>query len=238
MDTVNFSPQFNPTQWTLIILARGSSPFAAESLNKLCKIYWPPLYCFLRGQGHSHESASDLTQGFFAQLLTGNFLEQIHPAKGRFRSYLLACLKNFVSNERDKQCAQKRGGGRQILSLEQMAEEASGHWEPSTDLSPGKLFDRKWALTVLEQAFARFKRDFPTPERFDLIKPLLSGTPPEESYKELAPRLGTTEGALKTSVHRLRKEFKKVFWQVVLETVETPEQVQSEIRELLLALQD
>jgi RNA polymerase sigma factor (sigma-70 family) len=231
------NPAFTITHWSLILRARGESPFAAECLERLCARYWFPLYAFLRRQGHSKESAEDITQGFFQQLLAGDFLADIHPSKGRFRNFLLASLKNFAANQHDKGRAQKRGGTSTMIYLDAVDPEARYKLEPSTDLSPDRLFQRGWAMSVLEEAFQELREHNDAKEEwFNAVKPLLIGDSLEVTYKELAQKLGATESAVKVYVHRLRHRFGQAIRQVIWRTVERPEQVEAEIRELLLAL--
>lgn len=232
------SPRFTTTHWSVVLLARGKSQGAAESLEHLCATYWLPLYAFLRHQGHPRERAEDLTQGFFHQLIsTDNSLASIHPSKGRFRNFLLASLKHYAANEYDKESAQKRGGGATVIHWDGIDLEARYKLEPATDLTPEKLFDRQWAMTLLEQAFEQLRDQVGRQEWFDAVKPLLVGDRLDITYKELAEKLGASEGALKIYVHRLRQSFAHAIREVVSTTVDTPEQVEEEIRELLLALQ-
>lgn len=238
MDTPGKNPAFTSTQWSTVLRARGDSPFAAECLEKLCATYWYPLYAFLRQQGHTKERAEDLTQGFFEQLLAKKFLENIHPSKGKFRNFLLASLKNYTANERDKEFAQKRGGGSITISIDGIDPEARYGLEPVTTLSPDKLFDRSWANTVLEKTYQELRQNMEGREAwFEPLKPLLIGEPSEIPYRNLAETLGTTENALKTYVSRFRKKFQNSLREVISCTVERPEQVEEEVRELVLALQ-
>jgi DNA-directed RNA polymerase specialized sigma24 family protein len=221
----------------MVLRARGDSPFAAECLENLCATYWFPLYAFLRQQGTPKERAEDLTQGFFQQLLSGDFLSGVHPSKGRFRSFLLASLKHFAANEHDKEHAQKRGGGATVIHLDGIEPEARYQLEPATDLSPDKVFHRQWALSVLEQGLEELRQHSDGKEAwFDALKPLLTGDSLEITYRELASKLGASEGALKVYVHRLRQRFAVCLRQVIWRTVERPEQVEDELRELMDAL--
>lgn len=232
------SPVFTTTPWSMVLRARGDTPFAAECLERLCATYWFPLYAFLRHNGHPKERAEDLTQGFFHHLLSGDYLAGIHPSKGRFRNFLLASLKNFAANARDRDYAQKRGGASTILHLDAMDPEDRYKLELATDLSPDKLFHRRWALNVLDQAFNQLREQSDGKEAwFDAVKPLMVGDNLDVTYKELAVKLGASEGAVKVYVHRLRQRFAASIRQIIWCTVERPEQVEEEIRDLLLALQ-
>jgi RNA polymerase sigma factor (sigma-70 family) len=239
MDTKDKNRLFCTTQWSVVLRARGDSQTAAECLEKLCAAYWYPLYAFLRRRGSPREEAEDLTQGFFTRLLSGKFLDGIHPAKGRFRNFLLASLKNFAANEWDKALAQKRGGNLNFVSLEALDPESRYAFEIDPGLTAEKLFDRRWALTVIEQAFALLREELgDKQQRLDVLKPLLMGEPLERSYKELAQQLHTSEGALKVFASRLPQRFAVCLRQVINATVETPEQREQELQDLMTALSD
>src|SRR2546426_2760734 len=191
---------FVTTHWSVVLAAgRTDSTHRRAALEKLCRTYWYPLYAFVRRLGHSPHDAEDLIQGFFAQCIEKNYLHTADRQKGRFRSFLLIALKRFLANEWDRARTRKRGGDRQIISLDAEQRYAS---EPASTLSPDKLFERRWALTLLENVLAKLKAEQLEAGRgaiFEALQPVLTsrGTP----YSELAQRLGLTESAVKVAVH-------------------------------------
>ncbi|MGV3531604.1 MAG: RNA polymerase sigma factor [Chthoniobacteraceae bacterium] len=201
-------------------------------------MYWYPLYTFLRRSGHSPHDAEDLTQAFLSDLIERSALVSVDPVKGRFRSFLIASLKNFLSHERERARALKRGGGVPLVELDALAAEERYAMEPSHALTPDRLFDRRWALTVLERALARVRSDYEdrgASDVFALLSPLLTGggTAP---YAELGAQLGMTEGAVKVAAHRLRQQYRDALRNEVAETVTGPTEVSAELRDLLAAL--
>jgi RNA polymerase sigma-70 factor (ECF subfamily) len=228
---------FAPTRWSLIAAARdGDSPDARQALSQLCEAYWYPLYAYIRRRGHAADQAQDLTQEFFARLLARDFLDAADPAKGRFRAFLLACCKNFLANEHDRSSAVKRGGGCAPLSLT----DAEGRYrgEPSHDATPEKLFERRWALTLLDRVLARLRAEFEARgkmEQFCRLAPYLVGdrSAPQE---KAALELGLSIGALKVAVHRLRQRYRELLRDEIAQTVGGPDDVEEEIRELFAAL--
>jgi RNA polymerase sigma factor (sigma-70 family) len=211
---------------------------AGAALAELCSMYWYPLYTFLRRSGRSPHDAEDLTQGFLSDLIERSALGSVDPVKGRFRSFLIASLKNFLSHERDRAHALKRGGGAPLVELDALEAEERYAMEPSHTLSPDRLFDRRWALTVLERALARLRGDYEdrgAGEFFALLSPLLTGggTAP---YSELGAQLGMSEGAVKVAAHRLRQQYRDALRNEVAETVAGPSEVSAELRDLLAAL--
>jgi len=198
-----------------------------------------PIYAFVRREGHSPEDAQDLTQAFFARLLEKNDLRAVHPSKGRFRSYLLASLKHFLANEWDKARAQKRGGGETLISIDVLEVEGRHRFEPVNNLSTEKLFDRRWALTLLEKVLARLREDHLAggkAELFEELKSTLTGERSAISYAQIAQRLEMTEGAVKIAVHRLRQRYRELIRREIADTVATPDQVEDEMRSLFAAL--
>jgi DNA-directed RNA polymerase specialized sigma24 family protein len=228
--------RFDQTHWSLILPAAGQqTPGAQEALAQLCTIYWPPLYAFLRRQGRSPEDAKDLTQGFFGHLLAANRLQQVHPAKGKFRSFLLACLQNFVQNERDKEQALKRGGGRLLLSLDLSDAERHAAPEPATADDPAKAFERRWASTLIEHVLQRLRAKYTQSGKSELfltLQPFLTGEAERGGYAEAAARLQLSEGAVRMAATRLRDEFRALLRSEVGRTVSTPAEVDEEIRYL------
>lgn len=230
---------FPTTHWS-IILAAGSpeSPRYREALEALCRDYWFPLYAFLRRRGYGPDEAQDYTQGFFAHMLEKQDLCRADPNRGRFRSFLLAMLKHFAADTREQAQAQKRGGGKNVVSLDLAEAEARYAAEPTHQLSPEKLFERYWALTVLSRTMARLKQDaaMDKPLLFEQLKAHLGGQADAVPYRDLAARLNMSEGAIKVAVHRLRKRYRELLCEEVAQTVSTPEEVEDEIRALFTAL--
>ena len=228
---------FTTTHWSLVLNARDpASPLATEALEKLCRTYWYPLYVFVRRQGEDDEAAKDLTQGFFARLLEKNYLAQVQREKGKFRAFLLASLKHYLGDERDKARAQKRGGGQPIISLDDTTLEDRYRLEPVDAMDAEKLFERRWALTLLEQAGARVRGEFVKAgkaEHYDRLKPFESGDQNSPSYAQVAAELGLTESAVKSAVFRMRQRYRELVREEVANTVESPAEVDAEIRYLI-----
>lgn len=210
-----------------------------RALAELCEAYWYPIYAFVRRQGSSAEDAADLTQGYLLQLLEKGALKGLRPEAGRFRSFLFASIKNFLSNERDRDRALKRGGGRAPFSLDAEAAESRYRIEAADDLTPEKLFERRWATTVLQRAMVRMRSeivDVGDIARFDKLKAYLSGDGLEPAYRTVASELGMTESAVGVAVHRLRRRFGESLRAEIGETVADPREIDEEIRYLLTSL--
>ena len=233
---------FALTRWSLVLAAsRSKTTQARNALEQLCRAYWFPIYAFIRRQGHKPPDAQDLTQEFFARLIEKNYLHQADQAKGRFRSFLLASLKHFLANEYHKARAQKRGGGAVVLSLD--ARMAENHYaaEPVDGLSPDKLFERRWALTLLENVLSRLRAEYTEAGRTDLfeqLKPALTGERQALGYAAIAGRLGMSEGALKVAVHRVRQRFRQVLREEIAQTVATSAEIDEELRALFATLSE
>jgi RNA polymerase sigma-70 factor (ECF subfamily) len=227
---------FATTSWTQVLAARGAATSEARAaLEGLCQAYWYPLYAFTRRQGHDAEQARDLTQAYFAQLLDKDYLDDVDPGRGRFRVFLMTSVRNFLSKEREKARAWKRGGRADLVSLD---EDAEGRYrqEPANPLTPEQIYERRWALTILERVLGRLRLEFSESDRereFERLKAFLTGEEPQLPYRELAVELGTTEAALKTAVHRLRRRFGTLLREEISQTVSTPEEVDDEVRHLL-----
>jgi RNA polymerase sigma-70 factor (ECF subfamily) len=227
------NPAFSATRWTIIYAARNDSP---EALEALYKRYWGPLYAYIRRSGASKEEAEDLVQGFFCELLSRDFLKKVAPDKGKFRSFLLACYKNYASNVRDRAAAVKRGGGTALLSLEAQGLEGAYTIEPVDHLTPEKLYLRRWALAVMENVLAEVAAEYAgRSEMFRIIEPFLRKET-ECRYREAAEQLGMSENAFKQAVYRLREFYKSRFRLAVAQTLSPNENVDQEIQELLAAL--
>jgi RNA polymerase sigma-70 factor (ECF subfamily) len=231
---------FLTTHWSMVLAAgRGHSTRAREALETLCRTYWYPLYAFVRRSGRGPHDAEDLVQAFFAQCLEKNYLGAADQAKGRFRSFLLLALKRFLANEWDKARTRKRGGVTPPISLDALTAEQRYALEPSGDLSADRLFERRWALTLLESVLARLRAEQVAAgrtEAFEALKDSLIGGGREASYAELAARLGTSEGAIKVAVHRLRRRYRELLEAEIANTVGTPGEVAEERRYLLSVL--
>lgn len=223
----------------MLAAGRRSSPRSREALAALCQSYWFPIYAFVRAQGNSTHDAQDLTQEFLARLLESNFLGDVERTKGRFRSFLLASLKHFLSNERDKARAKKRGGGRTPLSFDFDSAEGRFRLEPAHDQTPERIFERRWALTLLDQVLTRLRDEFAAAGKarsFDRLKAYLTGDAGSASYADVAAELATTEGAVKVAVHRLRRRYRKLLREAIAQTVADAAEIDDEIRELFTAL--
>jgi RNA polymerase sigma-70 factor (ECF subfamily) len=231
--------RFPTTSWG-IVAAVGSSATAESrpALEALCRAYWYPLYAFLRRTGRAHEDAQDLVQGFFVQLLERGDLGRVTPEGGRFRSYLLTALKHFVVNVRKHEQARKRGGGRTIMTLDLDFAGARRRYsvEPATKLDPERLYEQRWALTLLANVLSDLTAGFAgarAKKRYEVLEGFLPGARHEMTYKSAAEILGTTQGAVKVAVHRLRARYRRRFRDAVADTVERPEDVDDEVRHIL-----
>jgi RNA polymerase sigma-70 factor (ECF subfamily) len=233
-------PVFVTTRWSVVLAARNqASPDSARALETLCRTYWYPLYAFVRGSGHSPHDAQDLTQSFFAVLLAKDYLRVVEPEKGRFRTFLRMALKRFLANEWDKQRSQKRGGGQLPLALDTtLAEQRFLEERPGT-LGPDSIYDRRWALTLLDEAMARLEQEYTAAGKaveFEQLKPHLTAGRGEIPYAAIAAGCRTTAGAARVAIHRLRKRFREVFRAVIADTVSAPEELEEEIRHVLQVL--
>jgi RNA polymerase sigma-70 factor (ECF subfamily) len=228
--------RFPTTSWTQVLAARDApSSESRPALELLCQAYWYPLYAFIRRQGLDAEDSRDLTQAYFAQLIEKGYLEDFDPALGRFRVFLRTSVKHYLSKEREKAHAWKRGGRASIVSLDAEEAEARYRLEPVDANTPEDVYERRWALTILERVLGKLRQEFQGEGRepeFERLKPLLTGEEPKLPYRELAAELGTSEAAIKTSVHRLRQRFGKLLRREIGETV-AAEEVDDEVRHLL-----
>jgi len=233
---------FATTHWSVVLAAgQSESPGAQEALAKLCQTYWYPLYAFVRRQGHSPHDAQDLTQEFFARLLRSHYFAAADPKRGRFRSFLLGSIKHFLAHEWEKGRALKRGGGQVLISLDGPAGETRYALEPPDNVTADKIFERRWALTLLEQVLARLQEDYAASGKrqlFQELKPTLTGEKCAGSYVEIGSRLGLNEGAVKVAVHRLRQRYGELLREEIAHTVASPEEVEEELRHLLSALSE
>jgi RNA polymerase sigma-70 factor (ECF subfamily) len=232
--------RFATTRWSQVIAAgQAQTTSSREALTSLCEAYWYPLYAYVRRWGHTPDEAQDLTQEFFAKLLEKHYLRDADPSRGRFRSFLLASLKHFLSNERDRASAVKRGGRVNIVPLEVETAEGMYRLEPPDLNTPEKVFERRWALTLLARTLARLRDEFAAggrQEMFVRLEGYLTGERETVPYARLAEDLGMSEGAIKVAVHRLRRRFGALLRDEIGETVSDPAQVGDEVRELFRIL--
>jgi len=233
---------FALTRWSVVLAAGSSdSTHARDALEQLCRTYWHPIYAFVRRQGHSPPDAQDLTQEFFARCLAKNYLGAADRAKGRFRSFLLASLKHFLANEWDKAGAQKRGAHPVLIPINAQSAETAYGLEPVESVTAEKIFERRWALTLLAQVLARLREEYARDGKarnFEQLKSSLTGERRSVPYAEIGARLGMSEGAVKVAVHRLRQRYREVLREEIAHTVSGPDQVEEEIRALFSALAD
>ncbi len=231
---------FVTTHWSVVLKAGKSvSPEAELALNELCKSYWYPLYAYVRRKGHDADESKDLTQEFFAQLLAKRLLVGVDPSKGRFRSWLLGVMNHFLAHEWAKARAQKRGGGRPVLSLDETDPENRYRLEPVGEYDPEKIFDRRWALTLMDRAGARLRDEYAAAgkgETYAGLKEFVSTDGTDLSYDKAAQRLGLTASAVKSAIHRLRQRYQELVREEIAQTVSTAREVDDEIRYLLSVL--
>lgn len=230
---------FATTHWT-VVLAAGcrSTPQADVALEELCRTYWYPLYAYIRRRGHSTEDAEDLAQAFFARLLEKNYLEGLSSEKGKFRAFLLAALKHFLANEWDRANRQKRGGGATTLSLNWQSGDTRYQIDPADNLSPDKLYDRSWAVTLLERVITRLREESAADDKaklFEQLKPFLMAGKSAIPYAEAAKVLDLTEGAVRVAVHRLRRRYRELLREEISQTLSNPAQVEEEMQALFSA---
>lgn len=236
------SPQFANTRWSLVLRASQEEPSSDQeaAMETLCRQYWYPLYYFVRREGQSPEAAKDIVQGFFAHLLERNALAQADASRGRFRSFLIASVSNFTINENRKQKAKKRGGDVQaFLSLDEAEAEGRYLQEPVDERTPDQAFAKRWAETVLQCSLTKLRDELDVSgkrERFDVLKPYLLHQA-DTGYREAATELKTSENAVRSMIHRMRQRFHMIFREEISHTVDSPLEVDDEIRFLLNALQ-
>jgi DNA-directed RNA polymerase specialized sigma24 family protein len=232
--------EFSSTHWSVVLRASDSrSPEFLESLEELCRAYWYPLYAFVRRSGYAPEESRDLTQEFFARLLEKKWLTAADPARGRFRTFLLAALKHFLTNEWHRSNSLKRGGGREVLALDTLEAEDEFALESSDGAAPDKLFDRNWAVTLIGRAQDRLRDEMKAAgegERFEALEPTLAGERIADGYQALATRFGVSETGIKSMVSRLRGRFRALLCEEIAQTLSVADDVETELRHLLSAL--
>ena len=231
---------FVTTRWSVVLTAGHSDTVHARAaLEKLCRAYWYPLYAYVRRRGQSPDDAKDLTQEFFARLLERNWIERADQQKGRFRSFLLSAMNHFLADEWDKARAQKRGGGMTAVPLQfDTAETRYGH-EPAENVTPEHSYERRWALTLLDEVLQRLRSEYEQEGRTELfatLHPCLVGDRTAQPYAELAVKLGVSEGTVKSVVHRLRQRYRELLRDEIAQTVAAPGEVDEELRHLFTVL--
>ena len=232
--------RFATTHWS-VVQAAGlpNSSRYKSSLETLCKTYWYPLYAYLRRHGYNADQAGDHTQAFFTQLLEKQSIRLADPKRGKFRSFLLTSLKNFIADEYDRSQAQKRGGGKNVFSLDFESAEGQYSLEPKDEMSPEKLFERSWAITMLKNTLDRLSGEYKSERKkklFEHLKRYLTTDKQTATYNDIAEKLQMAEGAVKVAVHRLRKRYRELLKEEIAQTVSSENEVEEEINELFKAL--
>jgi RNA polymerase sigma factor (sigma-70 family) len=231
---------FATTHWSVVTLAGApDSPRALEALEKLCRAYWFPLYSYVRRRGYSSHDAQDLTQGFFVRLLRMNSFSGVCQEKGKFRTFLLAALNHFLSDERDRARAEKRGGGQAIISIDENEAEERYLYGAALEPEPEKAFDRRWGLTVLEEALARLQKEHLASgrsEMFEHLRVYLSSEASPGDYDALAPLLGMSPNAVGVAVYRMRQRYRECIRLELAQTVASPQDLDEEMNYLFSVL--
>jgi RNA polymerase sigma factor (sigma-70 family) len=230
---------FTTTHWSVVLEAQGQSPAAQEALEKLCRTYWRAVYSFIRREGTGPEEAEDLTQSFFALLLERRNFDDVRKEKGRLRSYLLTSLKHFLVSQHRRAVTAKRGKGEQPVPLEELAVIGRADIEPADHLSADRIYERRWALTLMEQVLRRLKDEYCTAGNaalFDSLKQLLPDEPGAPSRPEIALQLGMTDNALRQSFHRFRQRYQLLLREEIGHTVAIASDVEDELRHLIAVL--
>ena len=236
----NGAVAFTTTQWSVVLDAQSESPLAQEALEKLCRIYWWPLYGFVRRQGYSPEEAQDLTQGFFAMMLERKDFDAVRREKGRLRSYLLASLKNFLAKAHRRAMTIKRGEGRPPVPLEELLVRERADLEAADTLSADRIYERRWALILLEQVLARLGEEYQVAGNsalFEQLKQMLGDEPDRPSQAKIAQELRMNENAVKQAFHRLRRRYRLLLREEIAQTVTVPSDVEEELRHFISVLQ-
>jgi RNA polymerase sigma-70 factor (ECF subfamily) len=227
---------FGTTHWSVVLRAgRGESPQAADALDQLCQAYWYPLYAYVRGRGFGEADAQDLVQGFFAHLLEHDTLRKVAREKGRFRSFLLAAFNYFLANERQRAAAQKRGGGQQTISFDAREAETRYDLEPVDQRDPAILFERRWAMALLDRVLGRLEAEIRCTNKqllFEALRPFLIEGESTLTYREVGQQLGLSEEATKKAVQRLRHRYQELFREEVADTLADPADLEDEVRHL------
>ena len=230
---------FTTTHWSVVLEAQGQSPAAQEALEKLCRTYWRPVYSFIRREGTGPEEAEDLTQGFFSLLLERRNFDAVRKEKGRLRSYLLTSLKHFLVSEHRRAVTLKRGKGQQPVPLDELSGAERSDMEPADHLTAERVYERRWALTLMEQVLRRLKDEYCTAGNavlFDSLKQLLPDEPGAPSRAEIASQLGMTDNALRQALHRFRQRYQLLLREEISHTVAIASDVEDELRHLIAVL--
>jgi RNA polymerase sigma factor (sigma-70 family) len=235
----NGAAVFTTTHWSVVLEAQGKSPAAQDALEKLCRTYWRPVFSFIRRQGVGIEEAEDLTQGFFALLLERRDLDAVRREKGRLRSYLLTSVKHYLASQQRRAMALKRGKGQRLVSLEELSAIVRTEIEPAGPLSAERVYERRWALTLMEQVLQRLKDEYRSAGNtalFDWLKQLLPDEPGAPSRAEIATRLGMTENAVRQALHRFRHRYQILLREEISHTVAIASDIEDELRHLIAVL--
>jgi RNA polymerase sigma factor (sigma-70 family) len=235
----NGAVAFATTHWSVVLTAQDESPAAQEALEKLCRTYWRPIFSFVRRQGVGPEEAEDLTQGFFALLLERRDLDAVRKEKGRLRSYLLTSLKHFLASEQRRAMAIKRGKGQRLVPLEELSAKERIEMEPADHLSADRLYERRWASTLMEQVLRRLKDEYRAAGNavlFDWLKQLLTDELGAPSRAEIAAQLGMTENAVWQALHRFRHRYQVLLREEISHTVAIASDIEDELRHLISVL--
>ena len=232
----NHPVAFTTTHWSVVLTAQGESPAAEAALEKLCRTYWRPVYSFVRLQGVGQEEAEDLTQGFFVLLLERKDLNTVRKEKGRLRSYLLVSVKHFLADERRRAMAVKRGKGQWLIPLEELRDSHRIDVDRSDRWTPEQIYERRWALTVLEQVLARLREEYRSAGNvhfFDQMKKMLMDEPDRPSQAEIAAEFQMTENAVKQAFYRFRQRYQFLLREEIANTVAMPSDIEDELRHLI-----
>jgi RNA polymerase sigma-70 factor (ECF subfamily) len=231
---------FTTTHWTVVLEAQAESSAAQEALEKLCRTYWWPLYGYVRRQGHGPEEAQDLTQGFFALLLERKDFAAVRREKGRLRSYLLTSLKNFLAKAKRRELAVKRGEGQALVPLDELLARERADFGPADTLSADRVYERRWAVTLLEQALGRLEDEYRIAGNaplFEKLKQTLTDEPNRSSQAEIAHQMSMSENAVKQALYRLRQRYRLLLREEIAHTVAVPGDVEEELRHFIVVLQ-
>ena len=231
---------FTTTRWSVVLEAQSDLPAASAALEKLCRTYWWPIYSFVRRQGHTAEEAQDLTQAFFAMLLARQDFNAVRREKGRLRSYLLVSLKNFLAKAHRRELAVKRGKGQSPIPLEDLSSRERIHFEPADNVSADLIYERRWALTLLEQVLNRLEEEFRAAGNvalFECLAELLGDEPAAPSQAAIGKKLGMTESAVRQAFYRLRQRYRELLRVEIANTVAVPGDVEGELRHFISIFQ-
>jgi RNA polymerase sigma factor (sigma-70 family) len=240
LSTKDGAAAFITTHWSVVLEAQGESPAAQEALEKLCRTYWRPIFAFLRRQGIPPEEAEDITQGFFAQLLKRRSFDAVRKEKGRLRSFLLGGLKYFVADKQRRGMAMKRGKGQRFIPLEELRTDKRVEMEPGDPITAEMIYERRWALTVLERVLSRLKDEYRAAGNaalFDSLKQLLPDEPGSPSQADIAAHLGMTENAVRQAFYRFRQRYQSLLREEIAHTVATAGDIEDELRHLIAVLE-